>query len=159
MRTPLWSAPAVSGRPDAAPTDATPGGTAEAAGNATGAPGGTAAGGVPGAVVDADTAVLVGRMRRGLLVSDLWYTRVLDPRTLVVTGLTRNGVWLIEDGVITRPVQNFRFTQSYPQALGPGTVLAVGARAASIPIGWNVMAYRAPALRLASWNFTGNASG
>jgi predicted Zn-dependent protease len=114
---------------------------------------------VEGPAADSAVADLVAKVGRGLLVSDLWYTRVLDPRTLVVTGLTRNGVWLIEDGVITRPVQNFRFTQSYPQALGPGTVLAVGARAASIPIGWNVMAYRAPALRLASWNFTGNASG
>jgi hypothetical protein len=56
-------------------------------------------------------------------------------------------------------VQNLRFTQSYPQALGPDAVLAVGTHATLIPIGWNVMAYRAPALRLASWNFTGNASG
>src|SRR5262249_51746796 len=41
---------------------------------------------------------LAGRIRRGLLVSDFWYTRILDPRTTVVTGLTRNGVWLVEDG-------------------------------------------------------------
>ena len=53
-------------------------------------------------------------------MTDHWYTRVLDPRTLVMTGLTRNGVWLIENGEITRPVRNLRFTQSYPQALGPG---------------------------------------
>ena len=121
--------------------------------------GGGPVGEVDGPAADSAVADLVAKVGRGLLVSDLWYTRVLDPRTLVVTGLTRNGVWLVEDGVITRPVQNFRFTQSYPQALGPGAVLAVGAQAASIPIGWNVMAYRAPALRLASWNFTGNASG
>ena len=66
------------------------------------------------------------RSSRGLLVTDNWYTRVLDPRTLVVTGLTRNGVWLIEDGQVTRPVQNLRFTQSYPQALAAGAVLGVG---------------------------------
>jgi predicted Zn-dependent protease len=124
----------------------------------------SAGGGGPLAEVDgpaADSAVadLVAKVGRGLLVSDFWYTRVLDPRSLVVTGLTRNGVWLIEDGVITRPVQNLRFTQSYAQALGPDAVLAVGAQATMIPIGWMQMAYRAPALRLASWKFTGNASG
>ena len=43
-----------------------------------------------------------------------------------MTGLTRNGVWLIEDGEITQPVRNFRFTQSYPQALAPGAVLGLG---------------------------------
>ena len=59
-------------------------------------------------------------------MSDFWYTRMLDPRTLAITGLTRNGVWLIEDGDVTRPLRNFRFTQSYAQALMPGNVKAVG---------------------------------
>ncbi len=104
-------------------------------------------------------AALVGQVSRGLLVSDFWYTRVLDPRTLVITGLTRNGVWLIEDGVMTQPVQNLRFTQSYPQALAPGAVLGVGSHSVGLPSGWEALAFRAPALRLASWNFTGNASG
>jgi predicted Zn-dependent protease len=97
---------------------------------------------------------------RGLLVSDFWYTRVLDERTLAMTGLTRNGVWLIEDGVVTTPVQNFRFTQSYPQALAPGAVLGVGATAIRLPDSWAVIGgHRAPALHLASWHFTGGASG
>ena len=51
---------------------------------------------------------------------------MLDPRTLAVTGLTRNGVWLIEDGEVTTPLRNFRFTQSYAQALMPGAVQGVG---------------------------------
>ena len=76
------------------------------------------AGEVDGPAADPSVAALVAQVERGLLVTDNWYTRVLDPRTLVVTGLTRNGVWLIENGQITRPVQNLRFTQSYPQALG-----------------------------------------
>jgi predicted Zn-dependent protease len=109
---------------------------------------------------DASVAELVGTVGRGLLVTDNWYTRVLDPRTLVVTGLTRNGVWLIEDGVVTRPVQNLRFTQSYPLALAPGAVLGVGSAAPTLPSSWGAtMSYRAPALRLAAWNYTGNASG
>ncbi|AEV88532.1 peptidase U62 [Actinoplanes sp. SE50] len=102
---------------------------------------------------------LVARMRRGLLVTDLWYTRVLDPKTLVVTGLTRNGVWLVEDGEITRPVSNLRFTQSYPQALGPGRVLGIGAESVLLPTSWGDARYASPALHLASWNVTGNASG
>jgi predicted Zn-dependent protease len=114
---------------------------------------------VDGPAADAAVADLVAKVGRGMLVTDNWYTRVLDPRTLVVTGLTRNGVWLIEDGKITRPVQNMRFTQSYPQALAPGAVLGVGAQSVALPSGWDVTICRAPALHLASWNYTGNASG
>jgi predicted Zn-dependent protease len=101
---------------------------------------------------------LVGGVERGIFVSDFWYTRVLDPRTLVVTGLTRNGVWLIEDGRIGRPVTNLRFTQSYAEALGPGAVLGVGADLALFPDGLE-SALLVPALHLASWNFTGGAKG
>ncbi len=75
------------------------------------------------------TADLVAGLERGLLVTDFWYTRVLDPLTQVVTGLTRNGVWLVENGELVRPVRNLRFTQSYVDALAPGNVLAVGADA------------------------------
>jgi predicted Zn-dependent protease len=82
---------------------------------------------VDGPAADASVAAIVSQVSRGLLISDFWYTRVLDPRTLIITGLTRNGVWLIEDGQVTKPVQNLRFTQSYPQALAPGAVLGVGA--------------------------------
>jgi len=114
---------------------------------------------VEGPVADSAVAALVAQVGRGLLVTDNWYTRVLDPRTLVVTGLTRNGVWLIEDGQITQPVQNLRFTQSYPDALGSGGVLGIGTHSVALPSGWGIMTYRAPALRLASWNYTGNASG
>ncbi|WP_089155130.1 TldD/PmbA family protein [Micromonospora sp. NBS 11-29] len=125
--------------------------------------GGTAAGpvsaGVTGAVGDPDTAALVAGVRRGLLVSDFWYTRVLDPKQLVVTGLTRNGVWLVEDGVPTRAVRDFRFTESYPRALGPGQVLGLGRRPIRQPDRVDGSWWEAPALRLASWNFTGGASG
>ncbi|WP_194821174.1 TldD/PmbA family protein [Micromonospora sp. S-DT3-3-22] len=121
--------------------------------------GGPTGGPVAGAVADADTAALVAPMARGLLVSDFWYTRVLDPKSLVITGLTRNGVWLVEDGVPVRAVRNFRFTQAYPRALGPGAVLGLGRRPVRQPDrldgGW----WEGPSLRLASWNFTGGASG
>jgi predicted Zn-dependent protease len=110
-------------------------------------------------VVDPGAAGLVGQVERGLLVTDLWYTRVLDPKTLVMTGLTRNGVWLIEDGKVAAPVQNLRFTQSYPQALAPGAVNGVGPSATLLLTGLMSAWLQAPALHLAAWNFTGGASG
>ena len=117
---------------------------------------------VEGPAADSSVAALVTGVERGLLVSDLWYTRLLDPRTVAVTGLTRNGLWLIEDGEITTPLRNFRFTQSYAQALMPGNVVAVGATATPLP-GDTYTAtsprWSCPALRLAAWNFTGGASG
>lgn len=126
-----------------------------------------AAGGAPvteaeGAAADSTVAALVAGVERGLLVSDLWYTRMLDPRTLAVTGLTRNGLWLIEDGHVTTALRNFRFTQSYAQALMPGNVLAVGTAATPLPGDTytpTTPRWSCPALRLASWNFTGGASG
>ncbi|GAB7038358.1 MULTISPECIES: TldD/PmbA family protein [Catenuloplanes] len=114
---------------------------------------------VDGPEADSHVSALVRDVERGLLVTDNWYTRVLDPKTLVMTGLTRNGLWLIEDGQVTRPVQNLRFTQSYPRALAPGAVLGVGATAVGQPATRLDLGFRAPALRLASWNYTGNAAG
>ena len=103
---------------------------------------------------------LVGAVERGLLVTDFWYTRVLDPRTMVVTGLTRNGVWLVEDGRIVRPVTNLRFTQSYLDALAPSGVRGVGSDATLVGgATFGLGAYVVPSLHLASWNFTGGAKG
>lgn len=104
-------------------------------------------------------AQMITQTRRGILVGDLWYTRVLDPRTLVITGLTRNGTWLIEDGEVVRPLRNMRFTQAYVRALGPGRVLGVGAEVIPQPHRDELSSTRCPALRLAEWNFTGGASG
>ena len=98
-------------------------------------------------------------IRRGLLVSDFWYTRVLDPRTIVVTGLTRNGVWLVEDGEIVSAVTTLRFTQSYPDALAPGAVLAVGPEAVPLPERGDDSLTVAPSLHLARWHVTGGAAG
>ncbi|MEU8236901.1 metallopeptidase TldD-related protein [Actinoplanes missouriensis] len=111
------------------------------------------------AAIAASARPLVARVARGLLITDFWYTRVLDPKSLVVTGLTRNGVWLIENGEIVSAVGNVRFTQSYPQALGPGRVHGIGGESVLLPESWGRARYAAPALHLAGWNVTGNASG
>ena len=107
---------------------------------------------------DRSPEALVERVERGLLVTDFWYTRVLDPRTLVVTGLTRNGVWLVENGRIVGPVKNLRFTQSYVEALAPGAVRGIGSDGSLISGGFDG-SYLVPSLHLASWNFTGGARG
>ena len=117
---------------------------------------------VDGPAMDSSVAALVAGVERGILVSDFWYTRVLDPRSVAMTGLTRNGVWLIENGEITAPVKNFRFTQAYADALAPGNVLAVGTTASPVPGDTYTTTsprFACPALHLASWNFTGGASG
>jgi predicted Zn-dependent protease len=123
---------------------------------------GEAFGGLPNNPVleagDRSANGLVEGVGRGLLVTDFWYTRILDPRTQVVTGLTRNGVWLIEEGRVVRPVRNLRFTQSFLEALGPGRVKAIGAEPALVPAGYDGV-HLVPSLHLASWNFTGGARG
>jgi predicted Zn-dependent protease len=101
---------------------------------------------------------LIAGVERGVLVTDFWYTRILDPRTQVVTGLTRNGVWLVENGRVVRPVTNMRFTQSFLDALGPDAVRGISTDRALVLAGWDSI-YLVPSLHLASWNFTGGAKG
>jgi predicted Zn-dependent protease len=55
---------------------------------------------------------LVAGTERGLLLTCLWYIRVVDPQTLLQTGITRDGVYLVEGGEITGAVNNFRFNES-----------------------------------------------
>jgi predicted Zn-dependent protease len=55
---------------------------------------------------------LIAQTQRGLLVTRFWYIRVVNPQNATVTGLTRDGVWLIENGKIAHPVNNFRFNES-----------------------------------------------
>ena len=113
----------------------------------------------PGGPTAESARPLVARMKRGLLITDFWYTRVLDPKSLIITGLTRNGVWLVENGEVTAAVSNMRFTQSYPQALSTGMVHGIGSESVLLPDRWSGVRFAAPALHLASWNLTGNASG
>ncbi len=55
---------------------------------------------------------LIASTERGLLITHFWYIRVVNPQTMQLTGLTRDGVWLIENGKISYPVMNFRFNES-----------------------------------------------
>lgn len=92
---------------------------------------------------------------RGLLVGRFWYIRPVDPRTALITGLTRDGVWYIENGKIQYPVRNFRFNQSLMQMLAGGNVEMIGApervgSSESQGGGASLL----PALKLKAFNFT-----
>jgi predicted Zn-dependent protease len=58
---------------------------------------------------------LIAGLDRGLVVTRFWYVRMLEPQTLTLTGLTRDGVFLVEKGKVVGPVNNFRFNQSVTQ--------------------------------------------
>jgi predicted Zn-dependent protease len=90
---------------------------------------------------------LIKGMERGLLISRFWYVRLVDPRTIVLTGLTRGGLWWIEKGKISHPVRNLRFNQSVLAMLAPWNVEAIGASRRLSPL-------MVPALRLAAFTFT-----
>ncbi|MFH1103774.1 MAG: metallopeptidase TldD-related protein, partial [Actinomycetota bacterium] len=102
---------------------------------------------------------MIASVDRGLYVATFNYCRILDPKSQAVTGLTRNGTFMIENGRITGAVTNLRFTQSFVAALAPGRVLGVGddLRYADSEFGAGIV--RAPSLHLAGWNFTGGAEG
>jgi predicted Zn-dependent protease len=74
--------------------------------------GGAGFGGIKMLGGDASIEELVAGTDRGILVTRFWYIRSLDPRTVLNTGLTRDGTFLIEKGKVTRSIKNFRWNES-----------------------------------------------
>ncbi len=97
---------------------------------------------------DQELSDLIAGCERGLLVKNLWYIRFVDPRTLTLTGMTRDGVFLVENGRITRPVQNLRWNES------PMVFLAnLEARSRAVRVGgWSDM--KLPAVRSRGFTFS-----
>lgn len=77
---------------------------------------------------------MVARTERGLLLSTLWYIREVDPATLLLTGLTRDGVYLVENGKVVGAVNNFRFNESPLDLLRRAT--EAGATEKALPREW-----------------------
>jgi predicted Zn-dependent protease len=102
---------------------------------------------------------LIATCERGVYVATFNYCRILDPRTQVVTGLTRNGTFMIENGAITGAVTNLRFTQSFLEAWRPGNVLGIGNDLRYADSEFGVGIVRAPSMHLAEFRFTGGAAG
>lgn len=78
---------------------------------------------------------MIARTERGLLLTCLWYIREVDPQALLLTGLTRDGVYLIEDGKVKGAVNNFRFNESPVNLLS--RITEVGRTEKTLPREWN----------------------
>jgi predicted Zn-dependent protease len=106
----------------------------------------------PGAT--ASLAQMIASTKRGLLLTCLWYIRVVDPQTLLLTGLTRDGVYLIEEGEVVGAVNNFRYNESPVGMLS--RVLEVGATEQTLPREWGDYFNRAamPPLRIEAFNMS-----
>ena len=100
---------------------------------------------------------MIHNTRRGILVTRVWYTNTLDPRTLLLTGLTRDGNFLIENGQITGPVRNFRFNESLIAMLGNIDAIGPTTRIHGGDLSGGPVA--APPLLIKSFNFASRSHG
>ena len=114
----------------------------------------TATGGPNSLKMAGGTATLeemIASTERGVLVTRLWYLREVDPRTILYTGLTRDGTFLVENGKVTRPLRNFRFNDSPLFMLNNLEMLGRPQRLAGTEAGGNVVM---PPIKVRDFNFT-----
>jgi predicted Zn-dependent protease len=97
---------------------------------------------------------MIASTRRALLLTCLWYIREVDAQTLLLTGLTRDGVYLVENGEVVGAVNNFRFNESPVTVLG--RLLEVGATVPTLPREWGDWFNRAamPPVRVEGFNMS-----
>ncbi|MGW7412466.1 metallopeptidase TldD-related protein [Streptomyces sp. NPDC054863] len=102
---------------------------------------------------------MVASTGRGLLLTCLWYIREVDPATLLLTGLTRDGVYLVEDGEVVGEVNNFRFNESPVDLLSRAGEAGVTEK--TLPREWGDWFTRAamPALRVPDFNMSSVSRG
>ncbi|MFI5980907.1 metallopeptidase TldD-related protein [Streptomyces sp. NPDC051555] len=102
---------------------------------------------------------MVAATERGLLLTCLWYIREVDPATLLLTGLTRDGVYLVEDGQVVGEVNNFRFNESPVDLLSRAS--EAGRTEKTLPREWNDYFTRTamPALRIPDFNMSSVSQG
>jgi predicted Zn-dependent protease len=95
---------------------------------------------------------LIAGVKRGVWVTRFHYINPVHPKRAILTGMTKDGTFLIEDGRIVRPLLNFRFTQSIPEAFSD---VRAASRETKLLPGEFAGSARTPALHLGSFNFTG----
>ena len=117
-----------------------------------GVPGGNLALELPGATGDVES--LREGVERGLLLTCLWYIREVDPATLLLTGLTRDGVYLVEHGEVTGAVNNFRFNESPVDLLARATHVGAMTRTLGREFGEGASLTAMPALRVGDFNMS-----
>jgi len=97
---------------------------------------------------------MIAQTERGLLLTTLWYIREVDPTTMLLTGLTRDGVYLVEDGAVTAAVNNFRFNESPLDLLRRAS--QAGVSAPTLPREWGDWVTRTamPSLRIPDFHMS-----
>jgi predicted Zn-dependent protease len=103
---------------------------------------------------DRSVAEMVAGTARGLLLNTLWYVNMVDPRTLLCTGLTRDGVYLVENGEVTGVVNNFRFNESPVELLHRVTEAGRTERCLGREFGEHFNRTAMPALRVPDFNMS-----
>ncbi len=93
---------------------------------------------------------MISHVEKGLFVQRFWYTNPMDPREAVITGMTRDGLFLIENGKITKPLQNMRFTESIITALNNAVELSETKK-----IIYDMVPMTVPYARIKDFTFTG----
>ena len=97
---------------------------------------------------------MVARTERGLLLTCLWYIREVDPATLLVTGLTRDGVYVVEDGAVVGAANNFRFNESPVDLLARATEVGTPLRTLGREFGEYLNRAVMPPLRIPDFNMS-----
>ncbi len=94
---------------------------------------------------------MIKSTERGVLVSRLWYIRMVDPQTLLLTGLTRDGTYYIENGQVKFPIKNFRFNESPVIALNNIEALGKPERSISVE---SYRSYLIPPMKIRDFTFS-----
>ena len=99
---------------------------------------------------DSSVEKMVASTDRGLLVTRLWYIREVDPYEKVMTGMTRDGLFLVENRKLTRAVRNFRFNQSLIEMLSNVELMSPAVRAT----GEESFEMVVPAMKIRNFHFS-----
>ena len=100
---------------------------------------------------------MIRATKRGILVTRVWYTNIVDPQTLLLTGLTRDGNFLIENGEIAAPARNMRFNESLVALLN--NIIAAGPSQRAHGGDISDRAISVPPLMVDGFRFSSRSSG
>ena len=106
---------------------------------------------------DSSVDDMIKSTERGLLVTRFWYIRPVDPRTILFTGLTRDGTFLIENGRVTRPVKNLRYNESPIFMLNNLQAMGRPERVSASEAGGPGQAIMVPPIKVRDFTFTSSS--
>lgn len=105
---------------------------------------------------DSSLPSMLADTQRGIWVTRFHYVNIVHPKRGILTGMTKDGTFLVEQGRIVRPVRNLRFTQSIPEAFGAIEAISAGTRLVAAE--YSGIAARVPALKIGRFAFTGSTA-